>query len=167
VGEAEANVVVFGGRVQQANSPGGLVVSETLTVRVSNIDGLKDEELLETLIKVMDAAIDAGSSLPQGSSIAFKSSKIDHTRSAATADAMQAARRRAESLAGLAGAKIGPLVSVREGASAPAGSEFGMYVQMMQAAMDTERHAALVSTVMKPIEVTVNLEAEFELVGGR
>ena len=89
------------GNNQGATPPGQVTVTETLTLRLSQIDQMKPGESAEVVSKILDAAKDAGMNLGgssgglQSDLVRFRSTKLDHARTAASQHAMEFAPRKA------------------------------------------------------------------------
>jgi uncharacterized protein YggE len=156
-------------------------VSEQLRIVLKDLDKLKDEDLMNTVLKVLDTARDGGLVIGAGSPTnyyqmqmmmqtgqaaglaAFKIPDPTPLRMQAYQKAMDDARAKAKRLAELAGAKLGRIVSVQEG---PATSQEAnqmmamMYgIRQQQGQPDPE----LSSNVYGDIPLTVNLSVQFAL----
>ena len=97
--------------VQNNQQASGFVFAEPLVIRLPSIDGMKDEQVLATLVKVLDTAKDAGMAV---SGVQFKSTKLESSKTAAVRAAVEAARQKAELLAGLAHARVGCVISIQD-----------------------------------------------------
>jgi uncharacterized protein YggE len=97
--------------VQNNQQPTGFIFAEPLVIRLSSIDGMKDEEVLASLVKVLDTAKDAGMAV---SGVQFKSSKMESSKTSAVRAAVESARQKAELLAGLAHARAGSVLSIQD-----------------------------------------------------
>jgi len=112
---------MFNNIVVQANATStGINCTEPLVVRLSSIDRMKDVDVIDTVVKIVDACRDGGMTV---SSVQFKSTQTESNKAAAVRAAVQAARQKAELLAGLAHARVGPVVSIQETAVVAAQNE--------------------------------------------
>lgn len=167
------NQGIDNGPVNQAAMQGGtppmaksrVIVGEQLKLVLTNLDKQKDDEVMETVLRVLDAARDAGlqvgpplpkqnynprmmfygtnePSASPANLLTFKLPDADALREQAYKAAMADARKKAERLATLAGVSLGKVISVKGGTS------------------DNE----LTSNVYKEIPVKVNLTVQFEIV---
>lgn len=110
-------------------------VSEAVKLTVGDIEKMQPAEITELIMKVIDTGRDAGLSIGpptpsnyyqmqiamqsgQGNSLAmFKLANPDALRDQAYQAAMTEAKKKAERLATLAGARLGPVIAVQEGDS--------------------------------------------------
>ena len=100
----------FAGQANNANpDAANLVAAETLLIRLPAIDTMKEEQVIDAVVKIVDAAKDSGLTL---ASVRFKSSNVEKYRAEAVRDAMKSARQKAETLAAASNAKVGPVLSV-------------------------------------------------------
>jgi uncharacterized protein YggE len=97
--------------VQNNQQSTGFVFAEPLIIRLPGIDGMKDEEILASVVKVLDTAKDAGMAV---SGVQFKSTKMESSKTAAVRAAVDAAHQKAGFLAGLAHARVGSVLSIQE-----------------------------------------------------
>lgn len=119
----------FGQANQNAKSE--LNISQTLRIELSDISGMTDEQLIETIGTIIDTAKDSGAAIganPAASMLAamfgnraqsnsaatFVVENVDDLRQEAYRAAFEQARQRAERLAALAGAELGEVLSVEE-----------------------------------------------------
>jgi uncharacterized protein YggE len=154
-----------------------LAVQEQVTVTLSGVDAMKPEELLQTITRIIDAAKDAGvtmgASTPKsmieiqlrGSKPAalatFKLSKPDELRQKAYAAALEQARAKAQRLAGLAGLKLGEIVSIRETAAAGQDDKSGMGAYFAMFGMGASSAPDYSAPEMRSIPVSVSLNVQF------
>ncbi|QDV16297.1 hypothetical protein Pan153_09240 [Gimesia panareensis] len=105
-----------------------LSVSETLKLRLTGIDKMSSEELLEIIVRIVDAGKDAGviigndttpmvpgtynASKARNTMAAFKIQNVEVLKNKAYAKALEDARAQAETLAKLAGSKLGKVVAI-------------------------------------------------------
>lgn len=105
-----------------------LSVSETLKLRLTGIDKMNSEELLEIIVRIVDAGKDAGviigndttpmvpgtynASKARNTMAAFKIQNVDDLKTKAYAKALEDARTQAEILAKLAGGKLGKVIAI-------------------------------------------------------
>ncbi len=102
-----------------------LAIEENMTLRMTGIDKLTNEELINSLVKIIDARLDSGlkvgstSNLAQlaqlgaGELVIFKITDIDKLKEQAFKKAIDNARKQAEQLAKLSGAKLGKVTSIK------------------------------------------------------
>src|SRR3990172_1060349 len=122
--------IVFGGGNVNPQAAGKVAVSESLLVTIAGIESMKPEEVLDTTMKVLYAAKDAGLTLgPKPMNVyemqisrgtpatvaTFRLRGVEPHRKAAYEKAMEDARASAQRLAKLAGVKAGKVVSIKEG----------------------------------------------------
>ena len=164
-----------------------VTVNEQLKVVLGGLEKFNDEELMDTVLKVLDTGRDAGLQIggptPRnyyemqmyynrsgagtgGGLVAFKLTNPDALREQAYKLAMDDARKKAERLASLAGVKLGRIVAVKD-AVAVGGSSGTNPQQAMMMAMygiaASQEQAELTSPVFKEISVKVNLAVQFEI----
>jgi uncharacterized protein YggE len=153
-----------------------LQVTEPLTIRMEGVDRLSTEELLETLVRIVDAGKDAGVVIGpvqeynpyvynprQGmpSSLAkFKLADIKELRQKAYESAIKDAREQAERLATLSGVKLGRVTSVREGT---AQSQGNMNVMYYYGSANPNESDAYTTTKLEEISVKIVLQVEFAI----
>lgn len=184
VSQAQLQAMMMGGMAEQNTGNEKLTVSEPLVIRLEGVAQMETEPLLETLVKIIDAGKDAGIvigaqpanplmyqySRQQSAPLAlFKLEDVNRLKQQAYEEAMQQARAQAERLAELAGAKVGPVTSIREidpeseGESAAVDSYWAMMFQMM----NEEGDKKFSSSDLKEIPVPVTLRVEFAIVNGK
>jgi uncharacterized protein YggE len=165
------------------NTTQKLSLSEPLTLRLTGIDKLSTEELLETLVKIVDAGKDAGMVIgPPSKSMyelqiaaqmgqstesalaAFKLEGVDQLKQQAYQAAIADARKQAERLAELAGVKLGKVISIRE---TPAGDSsqprYNPYYGYMMTSSSDGTEKQYVSSGLTEITVSVVLHVEFAI----
>jgi uncharacterized protein YggE len=128
VGQVFFNFNVAGGQANQQAS--GLNCIESLIIRVPRIDRMKDEDAINTVVRVLDVCKDAGMTV---ASVQFKSTQMEANKATAIRAAVDAARRKAELLANLSHARVGPVISIQETSVVPGGFE-----NLAQAASDSD-----------------------------
>jgi hypothetical protein len=173
VDSATAQAMMQGNVVSTAGKQ-RVTVTEQLKLVLSGLDKLKDEELMDTILKVLDTARDSGLLIGrpaprnyyemqnymdnpgsgQGALVTFRIADPEAVREQAYKAAMDDARKRAERIAGLAGVKLGRIVSVKDTAAPQPGGGGGD-----GAAKDAE----LSSPTFKEIPVRVRLAVQFEI----
>jgi len=109
--EQQQGVVFFNGNANVNPEASVMNVMESLVIRLPSLDRMKDDEATDAVIKIVDAAKDAGLSL---SAVQFRSTKLAATKTAAVQAAMQAARQKAELLAAAANVRLGPVLAVQQ-----------------------------------------------------
>lgn len=154
--------------------------TETLVIRLSGLDRMKTDEMSGVVTKILDTAKDAGLTLGGGQSssmqselVRYRSTKIEAARAAAVQSAMQAARRRADALAAAAHAKVVRVISAREVIATATSNNSSNMPNWMWVAMMAEMGAAsggeadeFSSSELKPLPVSVTIEAQFAIQGG-
>jgi hypothetical protein len=117
-------------------------VSRSLRLTLSGIQNMPEDELMDTLGKVLDVAKDSGAVVGgaddatsalvammgnraggQSSMVTFVVDNADELREKAYQQAFKQARDRAQRLAKLAGGQVGNVVSVQESAEQPSGEK--------------------------------------------
>jgi uncharacterized protein YggE len=167
-------------------SPGGkqrVTVTEQLKLVLSDLDKLKEEELMDTVLKVLDTGRDAGLQIGRaaprnyyemqmmynnggggaGPLVSFKLKKPDALREDAYKQAMDDARKKAERLASLAGVKLGRILSVKDWGAANINNPQQQAMMAMGGFNMTVEEAALTSGVFTEIGVKVNVAVQFEI----
>lgn len=160
-----------------------VTVSEQLKLTLSGVDKLKDEELMDTVLKVLDTGRDAGLQVGKPSPrnyyemqmsynsgnaaaaglVAFKLTDTDALREKAYKAAMDDARKKAERLATLAGVKLGRIVSVRDAVAVSGANPQNVAMMAMYGVVAPQDGNDLTSGVFKEISVKVNLAVQFEI----
>ena len=163
-----------------ANRP--LNVAEPITIRIDGIDKLTDEQIIETLVKILDAGRDAGITLggkggtPQynpftggfnnsSSTLArFRLSDVEGARQKAFEDAMKNASRQGERLAKLANLKLGKVQAIHESSAPATNVQQRQYNPYMMMPSDSEEEAELfTSSSLQEITVSATIDVEFGL----
>ena len=152
-------------------------VTEPLRLLIRDIDQMKDEDVMNAVLKVIDAGRDAGLTVgpptPQnyyqmqimmqrgdtsGQGLAtFKITDPSALREKAYAKAIESARDKAQSLATLAGVKLGAVASVQDG---PVAVQPG---QVVYAGMPQGPEAEVSSPVAGDITMNVRLTVQFAI----
>ncbi|MFO1091798.1 MAG: SIMPL domain-containing protein [Planctomycetaceae bacterium] len=154
-----------------------LSLSETLTLQLK-IAALSTQDLLQTLVKIVDAGKDAGLTIgpptksmyemqiaaqmgnSQSPLAAFKLEDVATAKGQAYEAAITDARSQAERLANLAGVKLGKVTAIREVTDRKQNErEWNPYYGWMMQTKDKE----YVSSGLKEIPVAVVLEVEFAI----
>ena len=162
-------------------------VSEQMDLVLKDVDKLPDEELMNTVLKILDTARDAGlvvgpggprnfqqmmmAQMGQGGSSGLVTFTVPEAAAAAVrAQAYQRgmddAKAKAQRLAELAGAKLGRIVSVQDqgtAGSADANPTAMMYRAMMNEIGKPEAGSELSSNVFGEIPLTVTLTVQFAI----
>lgn len=199
--QVEGLTIVGGGVLIQSESAGGadqmaifngngagnvgiqqLAVSEPLKIRISGIEKLTTEELIELLVKVVDAGKDAGINvggrppsmmemqmgITQEKSLAsFSLGDVEGLEKQASQAAIADARKKANILSELSGIKLGAIVGIR--AVAPpeeqeASDGLSGYYAMIYGIMNSEqKKEGYSSKDLKPIPVQASYEVDFEI----
>jgi uncharacterized protein YggE len=165
------------------NTTQKLSLSEPLVLRLSSIEGLSTEELLETLVRIVDAGKDAGLKIgPPAKSMyemqiaaqsgqtmesalaAFKLENIDQLKQQAYEAAFADARDQAQRLADLAGVRLGGVISIHEGEPASESSSRNnpyYYYAYLNSNNNSEKE--YVTNGLREIPVKVVLQVEFAI----
>jgi uncharacterized protein len=171
---------------QVSNAKQKVSVGEQLRLVIKDADKMDQAALMDTMLKVLDTAKDAGLSIGDGAVktqsynpfyyyyggmnqgdpsalIKFKVTDTAALRDEAYKQAMDNAKSKAQHLADLAGVKIGRILSVRD--SSPQVLAAAAAAQMPQMAPQTARDDAseLTSSVFADIPLTVSLSVQFEI----
>jgi uncharacterized protein YggE len=158
-------------------------ITEQLKLNLTVLDRYKDEELMDTVLKLLDTGRDAGLVIgrtpprnyyemqmfynngggQQGSLVAFKLVEPDAMREQAYKAAMDDAKKKAERLATLAGVKLGRIVSVKDAVAVNSGNPQNAAIMAMYGVVAPQDSGELSSGVFKEISVKVNLAVQFEI----
>ncbi len=168
------------GMAVQASANRPLNVAEPLTIRIDGIDKLTNDQIMETLVKILDTGKDAGVTLgardlpaynpytgglnTSGSALArFRLSDVEGSRQKAFDDAMQNATRQGERLAKLAHLKLGRVRSINEAPPvANQANQLSVIYGLM--AQDADKEAELfTSSSLQDITVSATIDVEFEV----
>ena len=161
-----------------ANRP--LNVAEPLSIRIDGIDKMTQDQIIETLVKILDAGKDAGVTLgakdtpgynpytgqynTNGSALArFRLSDVEGARQKAFEDAMTNAQKQADKLAKLAGLKLGKVRAINE---SQANQNPRQQVNVVYAYVppNQEQEAELfTSSSLQDITVSAVIEVDFEV----
>ncbi len=172
--------------VMQGNAaPGGkqrIAVTEQLKITIIGLDKLKEDELMDTVLKVLDTGRDAGLVIGRpsprnyyemqayynsggggtGNLVNFKLTDTEALREQSYKAAMEDARKKAERLAALAGVKLGRVVSIKEAVSVGGNNPQNAVMAAYGVLSPTETNE--ISTgVFKEVSVKVNLAVQFEI----
>ncbi|RLS51688.1 MAG: DUF541 domain-containing protein [Planctomycetota bacterium] len=157
-----------------------LNVAEPLSIRIDGIDALTNEQIIEMLVKIVDAGKDAGVTLgakdsptynpytggynTSGSAMArFRLSDVESARQKAFEEAMKNAQRQGERLATLSGLKLGKVRAITESPSTPQPQQ---QVNVVYGFMppNSEKEAELyTSSSLQEISVSAAIDVEFEV----
>jgi uncharacterized protein YggE len=173
---AQAMQAMMNGMPQSGTGNNRLQVSEPLTIRLDGVDKLTTEELLETLVRIVDAGKDAGVVIGptqeynpyygyprqgQANALAkFRMSDIKDLRAKAYEEAIADARQQAERLAKLSGVKLGRVTSVREGAPQ---AQPNVNVMYYYGAPTNDQAEAFTTNKLEEITVKIILQVEFAI----
>tara|TARA_R110002095_G_scaffold191382_2_gene168959 strand:+ start:3327 stop:4193 length:867 start_codon:yes stop_codon:yes gene_type:complete len=158
-----------------------LSVSETLKLRLTGIDKLNSQELLETIVKIVDSGKDAGvvigndttpaipgsynASKARNTMATFKITNVDQLKEQAYEKAIQDAKTQAEKLARLTGVKLGKVISIN-GEEDGNKSTNAVYKQIMAqyiAAGITSQSDEQASSLFKAIPVSVAVRVTYSI----
>lgn len=154
-----------------------LSLSEELTLTLANIEALSTQDLLQTLVKIVDAGKDAGLTIgpppksmyemqmsarmgnAQSPLAAFKLNDVQSVKGQAYEAAIEDARTQAERLAKLADVKLGKVTAIREVPDKNSGREFNPYYGWVNSNKEPE----YIANGLEEITVSVVLEVEFAI----
>jgi uncharacterized protein YggE len=173
--------MVAGGQAPAAKPQ--VEISRNLRVVLKDIQAMSEDELMETIARILDTAKDSGATVGAsqansmmarmmgqqmpGSLVTFVLDNTVEVRERAYKQAMDQARDRAGRLAKLASVKLGPVVSVQETAVTSGGETAGAQQMMMamygmgEAAGKEELRAK--SDKFEEIAVRVSLQVRFAI----
>ncbi len=182
VADQASQMAMRRGMPAAASSSRPLNVSEPLAIRIDGIDKLTNEQIIETLVKIVDAGKDAGITLgansgatqtynpytgsyemPGSSMARFRLSDVEGARQKAFEDAMKNAQRQGERLAKLAGVKLGKVRAINEVPASPTiqAQQVNIYGIMTP---DSGKEAELfTSSSLQEITVSASIDVEFEV----
>lgn len=172
--------VIVNGVMNTPNANRPLNVAEPLSIRIDGIDKMSQDQIIETLVKILDAGKDAGVTLGAkdlpvynpytggyntgGAALArFRLSDVEGARQKAFEDAMSNAQKQGERLAKLAGLKLGKVRAINE--SQP-GSTARQAVNVVYAYTppNQEQEAELfTSSSLQDITVAAVIEVDFDV----
>lgn len=152
-----------------------LSVSEPLKIRLEGVDQMDTAQLLETIVKIVDAGKDAGvligpkknvnpyvyNANTSSSLATFKLANVDDLQAQAYEKAIADARRQAGRLAELAGVKLGRVKSIREGAVPKNNQQQVVYAYPGMVNQPEEDKYA--SPDLKEITVSIVLQVDFAI----
>jgi uncharacterized protein YggE len=154
------------GAVQANPQAAGINCTESLVLRLPQIDRMKREDVLDAIVKMLDTCKDAGMTV---GSVQFKSTKMEASRAAAVRAAVDAARQKAELLANLSHARAGAVLSIQENSPAPGGLENLAQAVAEAGEVSTADGVNLqvaASTALAAITLRAAVTVEFELERG-
>jgi uncharacterized protein YggE len=152
-----------------------LQVSEPLKITITGVDKMSTEDLLATLVRIVDAGKDAGIAIgpqmdmqqyyysgrmqQQQGLATFRMADVKELRAQAYTAAIKDAREQAERLANLSGVKLGRVTSVREG-PVQQNTTNVMYYYGQPSKDDTDQYT---TTKLEDITVKIVLQVEFAI----
>ncbi len=168
---------IMQGMPAQGDSAGKLAVSEPLKLTLVGVEDMDTEQLLETLVKIVDAGKDSGiviGSMPTNMNYGyrrgntrtplakFKLTNVDELKAQAYEKAIADARKQAERLAEISEVKLGPITGIREG-NLPKNNQQQVvyYNPYMQQQDDSDQFT---STDLRDITVSITLQVDFSIV---
>ncbi|HZZ28825.1 MAG TPA: SIMPL domain-containing protein [Pirellulales bacterium] len=176
------NMINLGGGNPQATAKPEVNISKSLRLSVSGIDKLSEEDLVSLVAKLLDTAKDAGVSVGDTTSnsllsringmstpvamVTFVADDPAGARQTASEKAFAQAKQKAQKLAEMAGAQLGPVISMEEGMEGSNKTESlqSRMIEMIYGggggAPDDPR---LTSTLLVDMPVRVNLRVRFAL----
>lgn len=165
---------------QVANTKQKISVGEQLRLVIKDADKMDQAALMDTMLKVLDTAKDAGltigsgearsfnynNPMPTNALISFKVTDTKALREQAYKQAMDDAKAKAQRLADLAGVKIGKIISVRDASNAPSGAfrvERAESDSPILKPAESDASDELTSSVLGDIPLTVAVTVQFEI----
>ncbi|QDT42806.1 oxidative stress defense protein [Gimesia alba] len=159
-----------------------LSVSETLKLRLTGIEKLSTQELLETIVRIVDSGKDAGvvigndttppipgvydRSKARNTMATFKVTNVKKLKEAAYQKAIENAKEQAEKLAQLTGVKLGKVTSINGQGSTPRGGSTVVYnygiTQGVTNASEKESDEQP-STLFKPVPISAVVKVTFSI----
>lgn len=158
-----------------------LSVSEVLKLRLTGIDKLSSQELLETIVKIVDSGKDAGviigndttpsipgqynASKARNTMATFKVTNVGKLKEEAYQKAVQDAKTQAEKLAKLTGVKLGRVISINGEGGAQKGSSVVYYPGYSRNTLTTStgKNDEQPSTLFKNIPISVAVRVTFSI----
>lgn len=158
-----------------------LSVSEMLKIRLTGIDKLSSQELLETIVKIVDSGKDAGviigndttptipgqynPSKARNTMATFKVTNVGKLKEEAYQKAVQDAKTQAEKLAKLTGVKLGKVVSINGDGGVPKSSSVVYYPGYSRSSMtaNTGKNDEQPSSLLKNIPISVSVRVTFSI----
>lgn len=178
---ANAMAALQAGQANQPKVADSVTVEERLTIRLSGIDAMSAENLLQAVSRMVDVAKDAGLAVGGGpvsmfqvqfrgnkpaALVIFRLSKVEAVRKKAYAAALQQARSKADYLAVQAGLRLGDIVAIRETpAPAGGGAQDGVSAYLALFGVRSSDQPEYTMTELKSVPVTVNLDVQFAIRG--
>ncbi|QDU11228.1 SIMPL domain-containing protein [Gimesia aquarii] len=158
-----------------------LSVSEMIKIRLTGIDKLSSQELLETIVKIIDSGKDAGviigndttptipgqynPSKARNTMATFKVTNVGKLKEEAYQKAVQDAKTQAEKLAKLTGVKLGKVVSINGDGGVPKSSSVVYYPGYSRSSMtaNTGKNDEQPSSLLKSIPISVAVRVTFSI----
>ncbi|QDT97592.1 SIMPL domain-containing protein [Gimesia aquarii] len=158
-----------------------LSVSEMIKIRLTGIDKLSSQELLETIVKIIDSGKDAGviigndttptipgqynPSKARNTMATFKVTNVGKLKEEAYQKAVQDAKTQAEKLAKLTGVKLGKVVSINGDGGVPKSSSVVYYPGYSRSSMtaSTGKNDEQPSPLLKKIPISVAVRVTFSI----
>lgn len=168
---------IMQGMPAQGDSAGKLAVSEPLKLTLVGVEDMDTEQLLETLVKIVDAGKDSGiviGTMPTNMNVyyrsgntrtplaKFKLSNVNEVKARAYEQAIADARTQAERLAEISGVKLGPITGIREGNLPGKNNQQVVYYNPYMQQQDDDDQ--FTSTDLRDITVTISLQVDFSIV---
>lgn len=144
-------------------------ISRALRLRLSGVDTLKEDQLIDTIVRLVDVAKDSGNAIAGDGSqamVSFSVDKADALRDKASQAAFAQARERAAKYAALAGARLGDVLSVEEVDSGASGVSMmweGPYGGQSPAYFSSSDSGKIMSQSLGEIPVRVSLRVRFAM----
>ncbi len=177
--DANAQMMMMRGQtVNQVNQK--VQVLEADRIVLANTDKLTPQVLLDTVLKLLDAAKDAGLQVgpkppstyyemqTRGNStgnavVIFRRDDDGTLRDQAYKAAIEDAKNKAQKLADLAGVKLGHVVSVTEQGASGVNSELAMIIRMNTGENPAAQSTSLTGASSADLKLHVNLVVQFEI----
>lgn len=158
-----------------------LSVSETLKLRLTGIDKLNTQELLETIVRIVDSGKDAGvmigndttptipgvynPSKARNTMATFKVTNVKKLKEAAYQKAIDNAKAQAEKLARLTGVKLGKVIAINGQGETPKGSTIVYNYGITQGSGNTgeKENDEQPSAVFKAVPISAVVKVTFSI----
>ncbi|MCA9017570.1 MAG: SIMPL domain-containing protein, partial [Planctomycetaceae bacterium] len=158
-----------------------LSVSESLKLRLTGIEKLNTQELLETIVRIVDSGKDAGviigndttptipgvynPSKARNTMATFKVTNVQKLKEAAYQKAIENARAQAEQLARLTGVKLGKVISINGQGETPRGSTvvYNYGITQGNSSDGEKEHDEQPSAVFKPVPISAVVKVTFSI----
>jgi uncharacterized protein YggE len=150
-----------------------VAVMERLKLRLTGVEAMEPEALMDAVLKIIDTGRDAGLQVgpaqqyvnyypppPPPPLVNFKVPDPEQVRAEAYQKAMEDARKKAQRLAELAGVTLGPIVAVHEGDTTRQPDGTRIYYYQQESISNPQE---LSGGTYTPLAVTLKLTVQFEI----